>query len=108
MSDALLWVAGLAALPTLVAVASFFRLDLERLRRLAVSAALAMLFASLVVAISPQFRDLSIRSTALSSIPGGEAILRIDALSSVFLPFAASLWLLTVAVTPRSALDSVD
>src|SRR5204863_1751693 len=29
----------------------------------------------------------------------------IDVLSSVLLPFAAGLWLLTVAVTPRAALD---
>jgi NADH-quinone oxidoreductase subunit M len=30
---------------------------------------------------------------------------RIDTLSSVLLPFAAGLWLLTVAVTPRASLD---
>ena len=39
MSDARLWLAGLVALPALVIGASFLRLDVERLRRLAVASA---------------------------------------------------------------------
>ena len=105
MSDARLWLAGLVALPALVIGASFLRLDVERLRRLAVASAVAMLLAALVIAVSPPLRDLSIRTSALSWVPGGEAIIRIDTLSAVLLPFAAGLWLLTVAVTPRAALD---
>jgi NADH-quinone oxidoreductase subunit M len=64
-----------------------------------------MLMAALVIALSPGLRAFSIRTSALSWVPGGEAIVRIDALSDVLLPFAAGLWLLTVAVTPRAALD---
>jgi NADH-quinone oxidoreductase subunit M len=64
-----------------------------------------MLLGSLVIAVSPHLRTLSMRTTALSRLTGGEAIIRIDALSSVLLPFAAGLWLLTVAVTPRASLD---
>jgi NADH-quinone oxidoreductase subunit M len=64
-----------------------------------------MLLSGLVIAVSPDLRTLSIRTSALSWVPGGEAILRIDTLSSVLLPFAAGLWLLTVAVTPRASLD---
>jgi NADH-quinone oxidoreductase subunit M len=105
MSDARLWVAGLVALPALVIGASFLRLDIERLRRLAVASSASMLLAALVVALSPRLRALSIRTSALTWVPGGEAIIRIDTLSAVLLPFAASLWLLTVAVTPRAALD---
>ena len=105
MSDARLWLVALAALPALVIGASFLRVDVERLRRLAVVSAVAMLLAALVIAVSPPLRALSIRSAALSWIPGGEAILRIDTLSAVLLPFASGLWLLTVAVTPRAALD---
>ena len=105
MSDAWLWLAGLVALPALVIGASFLRLDVERLRRLAVASAVAMLLAALVIAVSPRLRALSIRTSALSWVPGGEAIIRIDTLSDVLLPFAAGLWLLTVAVTPRAALD---
>src|SRR5438093_2548258 len=105
MSDARLWLAGLVALPTLVTGASYLRLDVERLRRLAVAAAVSMLVAALVIAVSPRLRSLSIRSSALTRVPGGEAVIRIDTLSAVLLPFAAGLWLLTVAVTPRAALD---
>src|SRR5262249_27320905 len=50
-------------------------------------------------------RTFSIRSFALTGAPGGEAIIRVDTLSAALLPLAAALWLLTVAVTPRSALD---
>src|SRR4030095_1035646 len=41
MSDPRLWVAGLVALPVLVIGFSFFRLDVERPRRVAVASALA-------------------------------------------------------------------
>src|SRR4029079_8091099 len=105
MSDARPWLAGLAALPALVIGASFLRLDVERLRRMAVASAAAMLLTALVIAVSPGLRALSIRSSALSWTPGGEAVIRVDTLSAVLLPFAAGLWLLTVAVTPRAALD---
>jgi NADH-quinone oxidoreductase subunit M len=105
MSDARPWVACLVALPAVVIGASFFRLDVERLRRLAVVSAAAMVLAALVITVSPTLRSISIRTSALSWSPGGEAIIRIDTLSAVLLPFAAALWLLTVAVTPRAALD---
>jgi NADH-quinone oxidoreductase subunit M len=104
MSDRLSLVA-LAALPIAVIVASFLRIDVERLRRLAVAGAIASLVAAPVVALSPDLREFSIRTSALSYVPGGEAIIRINALSAALLPFAAGLWLLTVAVTPRAALD---
>jgi NADH-quinone oxidoreductase subunit M len=105
MSDAGLWLACVVALPALVMAASFLRLGVERLRRLAVASAVAMLLATLVIAISPRLQDLSVRTSALTWVPGGEAIVRIDVLSAALLPFAAALWLLTVAVTPRAALD---
>ena len=105
MSDVRLWLGVLGALPALVIGASFLRLDVERLRRLAVASALAMLLVALVIPASPVLHEFSIRSAALSWAPGGEAIIRIDTLSAALLPFAAGLWLLTVAVTPRAGLD---
>jgi NADH-quinone oxidoreductase subunit M len=105
MSDQILWLAWLAAMPALVIGASVLRLSVERLRRLAVAASVAMLLGAFVIALSPSLRDFSIRTSALSWIPGGEEIVRIDTLSSALLPFAAGLWLLTVAVTPHAALD---
>src|SRR5205807_6195362 len=65
----------------------------------------SMLLASLAIAVAPGLRAVSIRSSALTWVPGGEAVIRIDTLSAALLPFAAALWLLTVAVTPRAALD---
>ena len=60
--------------------------------------------ATLVTALSPRLSTFAIRTSALSWAPRGEAIVRVDSFSSVLLPFAAGLWLLTVAVTPRQAL----
>src|SRR5438045_9721447 len=105
MNDARVWLAALAGMPILIIGASFVRLEVERLRRLAVAAAAAMLLVSLAGTVSPYLRTFSIRTSALRWAPGSEAIVRLDALSSVLLPFAAGLWLLTVAVTPRAALD---
>ena len=105
MSDSLRWLAVLVALPALVISATWSQLEIERLRRLAVASAVGMLLAALVVVVSPTSFAFAIRSSAFTSAPGGEAILRVDSLSSVLLPFVAGLWLLTVAVTPRAALD---
>jgi len=105
MSDARLWLAGLVALPGLVIGTSYLRVDVEKLRRLAVASAIAMVLAALVIPLFPSLRDFSIRTSALTWIPGGEDLIRIDTLSRALLPFAAGLWLLTVAVTPRAALD---
>jgi len=105
MSDPRLWLAGLVALPALVVGASWVRVDVERLRRLAVAAALAMVLAALLMPLFPPVRDFSIRTSALTWASGGEELIRIDTLSLVLLPFAAGLWLLTVAVTPRASLD---
>ena len=60
MSDARLWLAGLVALPILVIGASFLRVDVERLRRLAVVSAMVMVLAALGIPLSPSLRDFSI------------------------------------------------
>jgi NADH-quinone oxidoreductase subunit M len=101
----LFWLAFLVALPAAVVFVSYARVDVERLRTLSVAAAVAMLLTALFVARSPAIRDVSIRTDALSWAPGGDAVIRLNTLSAVLLPFAAALWLLTVAVTPRAALD---
>ena len=104
MSDPRLWLAALVALPALVTGASWLPLDVDRLRRLAVASAVAMVLATLAIPLSP-LGGFSIRTAALTGAAGGELLVRVDTLSSVLLPFAAGLWLLTVAVTPRAALD---
>jgi NADH-quinone oxidoreductase subunit M len=105
VSDPRWWLAVVIALPILVIAASTLRLDVERLRRLAVGSGMAMLAVTLVIAVSPPLRDFSIQASALSWMPGAEPILRVGTLAGFLLPFAAGLWLLTVAVTPRAALD---
>lgn len=105
MTDTPLWLAGLAGLPAVVIGVSYLRVDVERLRSLAVASAIASLIAALVVSLSPDLRAFSLRTAALRWGPVDEALVRIDALSAALLPFAAGLWLLTVAVTPRASLD---
>jgi len=105
MSNAPVWLAALVALPAFVIGASFLAVEVERLRLAAVASAIAMVLTALVIAVSPGLRDFSIRSSALTWQPGGEAIVRVDTLSDALLPLAAGLWLLTVAVTPRASLD---
>jgi NADH-quinone oxidoreductase subunit M len=105
MNDAGMWLAGIAALPVLVIGVSFLRVEVEHLRKLAVASAIAMLVAALVIPLSPAVRNFSLHTSALSWIPGGEDVVRVDTLSAALLPFAAGLWLLTVAVTPRASLD---
>jgi NADH-quinone oxidoreductase subunit M len=105
MSDTRVWLAGLVVLPALVIAASWLRVDVERLRRVAVASAIIMVLAALVIPLSSHLRDFSIQTSALTWVPGGERLIRVDTLSGALLPFAAGLWLLTVAVTPRAALD---
>jgi NADH-quinone oxidoreductase subunit M len=96
-----MWLAGLLALPLLVAAASSSRIDVEKLRRLSVGAACAMVAGALVLALRAEPGAWLVGSPWL----GGDRLVRIDTLSAALLPFAAGLWLLTVAVTPRAALD---
>jgi NADH-quinone oxidoreductase subunit M len=105
MNSKLLPLAGVMMLPGIVVLASFLQIGVERLRRIALIAAGAMLLASLAVAMSPEMRGFAIRTHVLTAFGGSEALLRVDALSSALLPFAAGLWLLTAAVTPRASLD---
>ena len=86
MTNARLWLAVVVGLPPLVIGVSLLRVDVERLRRLAVASAIVMLFAALSLAVSSRAWDFSIRSSALSWAPGGEAIVRIDTLSATSCP----------------------
>lgn len=105
MIDPRLWIVAALAAPAAIAGVSYLRLDLERLRALTVAAAGACLFASLMLLLGSPAPTLAIRSTMLTWQPGGEAVMRLDRFSVVLLALAAGLWLLTVAVTPRAALD---
>ncbi len=101
MIDARLWLAALAGLPAAVGAASRFHMGVERLRVLAVLAAATMLLAALLPFAVPG----GIAAPGTWPALGGRLVVRVDALSSMLLPLAAGLWLVTVAVTPRAALD---
>jgi NADH-quinone oxidoreductase subunit M len=105
MGEALRWLAVMLAPPAVVIGASYLRGDVERLRRVTVASAVAMVAVALAVPFVPALRDFSIHGFASSWPPGGEELIRINTLSAILLPFAAGLWLLTVAVTPRANLD---
>ena len=66
MNDPGLWLASIALLPTLVVIASFLRIDVERLRHLAVGSAAAMLFAAIGLVLSPRMRVFAIRTGVFS------------------------------------------
>jgi NADH-quinone oxidoreductase subunit M len=105
MSDPRPWLGVVLGLPAVVAAMSYVHADVERLRRAAVMSAMMMLAAALIIAVPPQMHGFAIRTNALTAATGGEAVLRVDRISDVLLPFAAAMWLLTVAVTPRASLD---
>ena len=105
MSSSIVWLIVLLSLPVFVVVASYLRVDVERLRTFAVTAAGVMLLTALVPAVAPSLRGLSLHSSLLGWAAGDEAIVRVGVFAAALLPFAAGLWLLTVAVTPKSSLD---
>jgi NADH-quinone oxidoreductase subunit M len=105
MTEALVWLAVLAALPGCVILASFLPLRVERLRGLTVASAVSMVAVTCLVFFTPQLRELELRTPLDWGLLGNHLYLRVDELSSVLIPFTAVLWALTVSVTPRSALD---
>src|SRR5206468_12860593 len=72
MSDARLWLAGITVLPALVIAASYFRIEVERLRRLAVASAAVMLLATLVIFFPPPLGAPPFGTLPLSGLQEGE------------------------------------
>ena len=105
MTEVRVWLALVAALPACVVLASFLPLHVEKLRRLTVASAVALVGVTSLVFFRPGLAALQLRTPSAWGPFGDHTYLRVDELSSVLLPFAALLWTLTVSVTPRSALD---
>lgn len=94
MAEPITWLAVLVGLPAVVVGGAASRMHVERLRMLAVACALGLVCAAGVpLAVTLDLRPLSY------------GLLEITALTRLLLPFGALLWLLSVAVTPRSRLD---
>lgn len=101
------WLMTLLAVPAAVSVIGSFRIDAERLRRLALAASclLFVLGAGLFWKVARSGgEDLTDPWDPLAVVTGGP-VFRIDALSGPLVPLAALLWILAVGVTPRMSLD---
>ena len=96
---------ALLAAPAAVAIASLWRIEAEKLRRLALVSATTLLLATIALAASAELRGAALAGgwVALPRL-GGSPLFRVDALSEALLPFTALLWLVTVGVTPRAFL----
>ncbi len=105
MIAVVLWLVCLAGLPLTVVLASLCISQVERLRRLAVACAAALLAVTALALVVPDLRTFELPLPAAPGLLTSGSTLRIDALSSILVPLAAALWLLTVAVTPRTRLD---
>jgi NADH-quinone oxidoreductase subunit M len=97
MTPSALWLSCLVAAPLSVVAAARTRIDTERLRGVAVAASSVMLAVTGPLVWLPEAHALE-----LSWL---RALLRLDSISTALVPLPAALWLLTVAVTPRSRLD---
>jgi NADH-quinone oxidoreductase subunit M len=100
-----LWLVCLAGLPLTVVLASLCTSNVERLRRIAVVCATGLLVVAAIALFVPGLRAFEVPLPAAPGLLTSGSALRIDALSSILIPLAAALWLLTVAVTPRTRLD---
>lgn len=107
MTPVALWLAGVAAPPLAVVAGLVLGLEAERLRRLTVIAAGAMFAIAATLFVVPEIHTFHIPWPGAAHPFLGASLLRSDAFSSALIPLPAALWLLTVAVTPRSRLDRV-
>ncbi len=101
------WLLVLLAIPASIVGIGSFPIDAERLRRFALGAACLLFGGS--IALAAAFRSLAIPAATDPWDPAallyGTPLFRIDALSSLLIPFTALLWVLAVGVTPKGALD---
>lgn len=108
MSPALAWVAIIAAPPVAVIVLGLLGLPVERLRTAATACAAACVLSCVAVLVSPNLAALQVPWPVPLPVPAllGPLILRISVFSTLLLPLPSTLWLVSVAVTPRSRIDA--
>ncbi len=105
MSVALTWLAMIAALPLLFVLLARTGLELERLRAVAVACACGTLAVCAAVLVAPALGSLRIAWPWPDHRLLGGSLVRVSGFSAPLLLLPASLWLVTIAVTPRSRLD---
>lgn len=97
--------AGLGILPAVVVLLSLVRLEVERLRRLAVACATGLMLVTLLAWLVPALGAFTVGGAGTHGRLWGPSLIRQNELSTILVAFAAALWLLTVVVTPRAQLD---
>src|SRR5689334_10823608 len=105
MTEALVWLAAMAAMPLFVVLASHAELHVERLRRLSVLMAAALVVLAALSFVVEGLKHFALPCPQLVASGFDEPLLRGDAFSCVLLPFVSLLWLVTLAATPRARLD---
>jgi NADH-quinone oxidoreductase subunit M len=105
VSHGLAWVACIVALPSSVVVAAASRLGTERLRNATVVCAGLLTAVCALVFVDAKLATFRLPWPYPSLSLVGDDLLRVDAFAATLIPLPAALWLLTVAVTPRSRLD---
>ena len=99
------WLVTLLAVPAGAALLGSSFIDAERLRRATLAAAcLTLILALALIAILPATGAMT-DPWDPSGLFLDAPLLRVNALSSLLLPFTALLWILAVGVTPRQSLD---
>jgi NADH-quinone oxidoreductase subunit M len=108
MTDGFMWLLTMAALPLFVVAGSRLSWSVEQLRRLAVLVSVALTFVSSLALVYEPLQRVSVILPASVTTGLAVPLFRVDAFSSVLLPFAALLWVLTVTATPRARLNRDD
>ncbi len=103
----LAWLAAIAAPPLLVLALGRAKLEVERLRSAAGACAAMCVLACASVFVSPELGALRVPWPFVGAHPlFGPSLFRVSELSKFLLPLPSTLWLVSVAVTPRSRLDA--
>jgi len=106
MIGALVWVGAIAVPPLLVVALGRLGLALERLRAVAAACAAACLLTCAAVFASPALGALHVAWPFAAPPLLGSSLFRVSVFSTYLLPLPSALWLVSVAVTPRSRLDA--
>lgn len=107
MTHAVVWIAAIAAPPLLVVALGRAGLEVERLRTAAAACAATCVLACASVFAFPELGSLRLPWPFPFGHPLlGSSLFRVSELSKFLLPLPSTLWLVSVAVTPRSRLDA--
>ena len=105
MSVEAVWLAAVAVPPLAFLAIARLPLEFSRLRAAAAVCALVSALACAAVLVVPELAALHIAWPVDSAILG-PSLLRVSELSAPLIPLPSTLWLLSVATTPRSRLDA--